>query len=1241
MSNNQRKRYNSFHSNSINNKRRVLFISGNDSKQDLLNKSISIPFKKKEMISLKQLQNIEITTYDYIFVGRHIFNTTVQDFGSFITLLKTIKNKFDPNLFKANKNMEIIKKEGKFSISNDNMTKLIMLNKECNQVEISINTSYINISETEKFFIFYTTKSIFKGKHCFELEIMNINEPFISYGLIKISQIDECIKILKLSSKEFNISNELVNIFKLNNPIFYCEDGKNYNHFITYGDILGLCFDLEQKLLYIYINGILRGTHIITIQTGENCALTPIIFLGSNTEIIFNPGNNLKYLNKYNTVGFIPLDEKGKNNYEKSQMKNVTDEFIDILINKGKPIIMNKNISNSDINQIYHIIFDFLANISFNHSYIIKKSFMNPFIDNYSNKKLDEKDLEFYYICLKYILNASKEPKKIIKNLFLNLAEKIHILMKRGKIKNIKNIKTILKLFTFIFSKKEIIDVFSKMKVTTRKILKATFVSFHINSSLYKNNYLDFEINNEISDINNNSNRNNEYFPKLIIGKSEFARRVISLQNDLKNNLNDILKFFNELLIFLFNNGIDSENKNIFNIFKTFLKKEFKNIFKTCFCKGKKQFNNIFKNIFIPAMNLFNEQYEKVYKNNSNSLSIKKYLKNIEIDGEKVGGTIKHIFEEYPKKIPDFQELLSYDIKDYNNIFFLEFIYFFFIDENSESIWEILNNIVKKNIEFIDFGFLKFAKKESFEIIHLYLIDYINYKLFYFNSDDFKILLHFLLYFSDIIIGLYSTELIYFLPEKIFINIRHIIEFLRNIGNLLNKTNSKDNSNNIESNKILSNNDSINIKLESLAEKSFKQYISILIKFIKDQNIKKIILKCGSIECLQKYIYINECFNEEYLITIFDFINLIHNNNEYKKYAQNFMQIFENDIYNKESKYYNFGVALMKLIKNNKNFLRNIIILLYSNVNSSLTKLEERFGEYKFKPETRLINNNRHNVSSNTFNNSNNLENNLFFEVGVVNNRFRLLNPLVLFRRVNYETMPDSEKLALLEESFKDTSNQFIKLFNFYNIANDINELYDINSFENKNLINLLLSVYNIIFSPKNIEKLIDEKTKQINVSYKKLLSSIQLFYVVIITNILKQKYDTILEELSKQRNTYHFKEIFRIFEKYNPPKKENDNNYNMLNIFISSMEKIISEEELLQLNNDIDKTNIELTKSGKKIEINICPICADSIIDTHILPCGHSICNNCLLHYLSENRVCPFCRVEIKGIKEDPNFKV
>ena len=233
--------------------------------------------------------------------------------------------------------------------------------------------------------------------------------------------------------------------------------------------------------------------------------------------------------------------------------------------------------------------------------------------------------------------------------------------------------------------------------------------------------------------------------------------------------------------------------------------------------------------------------------------------------------------------------------------------------------------------------------------------------------------------------------------------------------------------------------------------------------------------------------------------------------------------------------------------------------------------------------------------------------------------------------------MSDKDKLILLEESFNETNLQFKKLIHFYQLSSDIKELYNNNNFESKYLYNLLLSLYNIIFSPTNISKIDDNKTN--NTCYKKLLKTINDFYYIIIINISEQKDQNLLIEISKQRNILHFKEILQIMEKFNPIKNENDNTYQIFKEFIENLEKIVPEQETLKsIENNNDK---EMTKSGNKIEKNICSICADSAIDTHLLPCGHSLCRNCLFQYLSENKVCPFCRVEIKGIKEDPNFKI
>ena len=222
----------------------------------------------------------------------------------------------------------------------------------------------------------------------------------------------------------------------------------------------------------------------------------------------------------------------------------------------------------------------------------------------------------------------------------------------------------------------------------------------------------------------------------------------------------------------------------------------------------------------------------------------------------------------------------------------------------------------------------------------------------------------------------------------------------------------------------------------------------------------------------------------------------------------------------------------------------------------------------------------------------------------------------------------------MLEKSFDDVGNQFLNLIHFYQISPDIKELYDSKSLENKYLISLLLNLYNIIFSKNNIQK-IDDKNRH----YKNLLNKVNEFYNIIISNIVNQNDQDILKEISKQRNILQFKEILQNLERFNPVKNEQDDKYKYFKDFIEQLEKLVPEEEVI---NKIDfDNNKEMTKSGRIIEINLCNICSDSVINTHLIPCDHSLCRTCFFQCLSENKSCPFCRAEIKGIKEDPNFKI
>ena len=280
----------------------------------------------KEMITYKKLQNLDLNTYDEIFLDRQLFGQTLQDFAAFKELQDSIKKQYNPELL-TQQNIQAIKEEGKFSLNKYNITRLKPLNDvKFKNSKMSINNKYIY--SDSKFSYFYMTKSIFKGKHCFEIEIYKMVNPEVAIGLVDINYIDPLKKeFIKYKNKkdDNNIFKSIKNFdyFKLGNQIMLKQNDEVKIHYLSYGDIIGFCFDLNEKLLNICLNGEIISVHELNIKAGSNISFVPIISIGKSREIIFNPGENLKFGEYYEKMGFIHLDEKDKNNYELSRLKKV------------------------------------------------------------------------------------------------------------------------------------------------------------------------------------------------------------------------------------------------------------------------------------------------------------------------------------------------------------------------------------------------------------------------------------------------------------------------------------------------------------------------------------------------------------------------------------------------------------------------------------------------------------------------------------------------------------------------------------------------------------------------------------------------------------------------------------------------------------------------------------------------------------------------------------------------------
>ena len=187
-----------------------------------------------------------------------------------------------------------------------------------------------------------------------------------------------------------------------------------------------------------------------------------------------------------------------------------------------------------------------MGNTSFQHSYIIK----NCFIKNIELKSaLNDEDLFFYYICIKYILNSVKEQKQLLKRIIFNLVESIHICLITGH----SSFKKLFKLLTYLFSQKDIINIIAKFsKKTMRDIFSQIFIPFSTYGDFFQKVNLDFII--PLSEIHNNNknkekNKNDDaniVFKDLSTGSLEFSKYLFLTQN--LYNKEGIINIFSELV---------------------------------------------------------------------------------------------------------------------------------------------------------------------------------------------------------------------------------------------------------------------------------------------------------------------------------------------------------------------------------------------------------------------------------------------------------------------------------------------------------------------------------------------------------------------------------------------------------------------------------------------------------------------------------------------------------------------
>ena len=279
--------------------------------------------------------------------------------------MQTFTGRTNPNLYKLKLKQKTIGKLGTSCTKIDmktNFGKLTLFN-DGNKIE----------SKDDNFISVRANNCLVKGKWCYEVLLL-------SNGLFQIGfcQLDT------IYNEHYGVGDEIHSFgydgFRL---CFWNKEHKKYGKVWDYGDIIGVCLDLDNYKVEYYQNGEKLGIAPINIERGKGVAYFPAVSLGEFQKCCFNFGaTNLVY----NYPGYEPMDIP-KSQYNGSL--EITSALLQSLSHSNLLEFLNKE--TNDVNEIYlkriinQKIFYFLINVSFN-DFFLCKTFLFPFMYILSKK---------------------------------------------------------------------------------------------------------------------------------------------------------------------------------------------------------------------------------------------------------------------------------------------------------------------------------------------------------------------------------------------------------------------------------------------------------------------------------------------------------------------------------------------------------------------------------------------------------------------------------------------------------------------------------------------------------------------------------------------------------------------------------------------------------------------------------------------------------------------------------------
>jgi len=966
----------------------------------------------------------------------------------------------------------------------------------------------------------------------------------------------------------------------------WSKNENRYGKIWDLGDIIGVCIDLDNKLIEYYQNGEKLGILEKIVEKEPGVAYFPGISFSDYEKCYFNFGQ-CPFIYCY--PGYEPID-KPKSQYNGSF--EITSSLLQCLTHSNLLDFLDNDYVDSYLRQLVNQkIFYFLINISFN-DFFLCKCLLFPYIYSLTKKKKVHFQIFFEQLSKCLLLNNDT-------TFFNEFFEKLTNLIEEYAIMGPKFYKQ-YQLYTELF-----IEIISINEYFTKWQKTQNFFG-HLRNIFTSNNFQFKSVYDKISEIYGDD----QYSQTLGI----LLRKIIKDGNLISKEMNEYDEKYLNTNKIMIEQILNYYEKNSTLCQGTFI---FYDLMRACypintikdymydlntFIEADNKKNILaFKNVIISYMIYFFENYSKINLEDipigsATIIQIPTIKAQIKNELSKTGIYVSYFREE---NIGGKSSILISKNKTPN--------IFEGIDKKSS----ICFNILVRLISLLDKYFFAYFELQNLTKDYLFAN--------YIPSDRGTSMLNALFRFYFYLFNDYCQTILYnisfFLVKWINKIIKkkkldilllplYLIDFPFQIAQLMLITKSK----------ILFDDEyrkSINNKCEHFIDDDFlKSLCTLYVTLFEDYKLSKYNSLINSLgwkiyffmrEKKTRYIILK---NETFIRYIIKGISNISANNNAERIILRILTVFQRTINENEKEF--TKVELEEEEKNREN-IKNIFniyenkIIFFDIIHKFCKSLNLKLKTYC----TDLENCKHYCINSNFFGDisryNNNLKSSFKAIISVINIYEFLLN---VSQECFFNTEIIDLPLIYIRNFFVTLTSKILDQPYFGYLEKVLNYMCIKKSY----ILNLINSVVNLILICKNEDKklFIDFIVSTKSILIKPLLD-IYNYGINIINNEIKNESSPFYENMK---------------EKYEEYK-------NLINEL--EQKRKIYEEEYLEKIKDIEYLDDEF----------LCVICLRQIADYSIKPCLHKGCKECLLTYLVDNDKCFMCRQPFESVKMIPKEEI